>query len=182
VTPTTTDSQHRAHETLRSLGLPEALQAYHPVLAGTVPLGVDIPGSDLDIICQADDLPTFADHLKQLYGDRPGFTVRLTEKQGLPTCICNFNTEQFPLEIFAQPRPAAQQNAVRHMLAEARLLALVGSEASQAREAIRRLKLAGLKTEPAFARHFGLDGDPYETLLHLAGDPLPKPNTDLSPG
>ena len=51
------------------------------------------------------------------------------------------------------------------MIAEARLLSLAGESAKQA---IRALKKQGIKTEPAFARYFGLLGDPYETLYALA--------------
>jgi hypothetical protein len=55
VTPDT-QSWRLAQQTLGSLGFPDGLAPYNPVLAGTIPLGVDIPGSDLDIICHADDL------------------------------------------------------------------------------------------------------------------------------
>ncbi|MFQ5796001.1 MAG: DUF4269 domain-containing protein, partial [Candidatus Bipolaricaulia bacterium] len=57
------------------------------------------------------------------------------------------------------------QNAYRHMAVEARLLAIGGE---QARQEIRRLKRTGLKTEPAFACYFNLEGDPYQVLLQLA--------------
>lgn len=69
-----------------------------------------------------------------------------------------------PVQIFAQPRPVIEQNAYRHMVVEARLLE-IGS--ARAREAVRALNKAGLKTEPAFARYFHLEGDPYATLLEL---------------
>jgi hypothetical protein len=39
--------------------------------------------------------------------------------------------------------------------------------AVEAHREIRRLRRAGLKAEPAFARYFGLEGDPYEALLAL---------------
>lgn len=48
---------------------------------------------------------------------------------------------------------------------EARLLAIGGEEA---RQEIQRLKLMGLKTEPAFARYLNLKNDPYVELLRLA--------------
>lgn len=161
-----TGDQQRAYATLRELGLPEALAPYRPILAGTVPLGVAIPGSDLDILCEARDLESFATRVTELYGHRRGFTRRFREKQGLPAYIGSFETEAFPIEIFAQSLPVEQQNGYRHMVVEARLLALASVEAA---EAIRELKRQGLKTEPAFARCFGLPGDPYEALLHLAG-------------
>ena len=38
----------------------------------------------------------------------------------------------------------------------------------EALQAIRALKMEGIKTEPAFGQYFCLPGDPYETLLTLA--------------
>ncbi|QAY68305.1 DUF4269 domain-containing protein [Paenibacillus protaetiae] len=34
-----------------------------------------------------------------------------------------------------------------------------------ARDSIRQLKRLGLKTEPAFGKHFHIDGNPYTELL-----------------
>jgi hypothetical protein len=50
------------------------------------------------------------------------------------------------------------------MLAEAHLLAGAGPEA---KEAVRALKRAGMKTEPAFAQVFGLTGGAYEALYKI---------------
>jgi hypothetical protein len=141
------------------------LRDYYPVLAGTIPLGIDVDGSDLDVICQADDLEAFAGCVRAAYGSCEGFRLRRKSINGLPTVIASFHAYGFPVEIFAQPLPVTEQNAYRHMQVEARLLAIGGDEA---RRAIHRLKAQGMKTEPAFAQYFGLRGDPYRVLLELA--------------
>lgn len=69
------------------------------------------------------------------------------------------------LEIFGQPLPVTEQNAYLHLLVEARLLSIGGE---RAKREIRRLKRAGLKTEPAFTRYFRFEGKPYQTLLQLS--------------
>jgi hypothetical protein len=88
-----------------------------------------------------------------------------TQKNGLPSLVSRFQVREMPVELFAQPRHSEEQNAYRHLLAEARLLREGGEEATLA---IRDLKLDGIKTEPAFGQYFCLSGDPYETLLTLA--------------
>lgn len=52
--------QRAAFAVLDELGLFKRLAAHGPVLAGTVPLAIDIAGSDLDILCQAADLDGLA--------------------------------------------------------------------------------------------------------------------------
>jgi hypothetical protein len=79
--------------------------------------------------------------------------------------IAKFSCGDFLVEIFAQPVPVQEQRGYRHLLVEDRLLRLGGKKA---RQEIRWLKLAGMKTEPAFAAYFHLPGDPYLTLLELA--------------
>lgn len=158
-------SQQLGQHTLESLHLFELLRDYHPALAGTFLLGLDIPGSDLDIICEADDLDEFENVVRAAFGESAGFRVRRELVRGIPSMIVNFDHAGLPIEIFAQPKPVIEQNAYRHLLVEARLLALGGESA---RKAIRALKLVGIKTEPAFARYFRLEGDPYEALLRLS--------------
>jgi len=88
-----------------------------------------------------------------------------TKSMGVPASVVNFHTERFQVQIFAQPIPVHRQHAYRHLIAESRLLQLAGEEA---RAVLRRSREQGLKTEPAFAHYFRLEGDPYERLYELA--------------
>ena len=157
--------QQAAYETLNGLRIGAVLRAYSPVLAGTIPLGVDVDESDLDIICEAHDVTAFARRLKRAFHHYPDFAIKKTEVDGLPTVIARFTSGDFVVEVFGQPRPVREQHAFRHMLVEARLLVMGGPSSA---DAVRKLKRQGLKTEPAFAQVFALEGDPYRALLLLA--------------
>jgi hypothetical protein len=168
--------QRAAHRALMELGIFTRLARYDPVLAGTLPLGIDTPSSDLDILCHVVDLDMFAAVVCGFYGGHPDFALRRTQKNELPVVIATFTysssgSEFFRIEIFGQPRPSRAQHAYRHMLAEWRLLEIarrLDGGRDRARVALRALKLRGIKTEPAFGRYFHLPGNPYETLLRLA--------------
>lgn len=159
------ERQRDAFRVIIELDLFSLLADFQPVLAGTFPLGIETPQSDLDILCFAQDLDRFDELVTNVYGDEDEFEVRRTEKNGLSTVIGNFRVRNIPVELFAQPRPTEEQNAYRHLVAEARLLREGGEQALQA---IRALKLEGMKTEPAFGEYFCLPGDPYETLIDVA--------------
>jgi len=161
-----TARQQQAYAALHSLNLPAALLDFDPVLAGTIPLAIDVPGSDLDIICEvpAGAAPQFRQQLREHYGALPAFTLKESVINGTDSVVCNFRHPDFELEIFGQARPVRQQNAYRHMVVEARVLAAGGVAWQQA---VRRLKEQGIKTEPAFAQLLGLAGDPYVALLTL---------------
>lgn len=163
-----TQRQQSAYQTLEALGIFTDLAGYSPVVAGTIPLDIDVPGSDLDVICSTENLEEFANKISQLYGSHPDFELEHTVVEKLPTVLARFRSGDFPIEIFAQNRSVFQQPAVLHMLVEARLLAFA---AQGARERIRALKETGIKTEPAFADVFGLQGDPYQELLKIAALP-----------
>lgn len=158
------ERQRRACCALERLQVLSVLRDYTPVLVGTVPIAIDIGTSDLDVICEAHDLDAFEERVVGAFGGQPGFRLKRKRINDLPVVVANFEAE-FPIEIFGQPRPVVEQNAYRHMDVQARLLALGGE---RARREIVRLKRAGLKTEPAFARYFGLQGDPFEALLELS--------------
>lgn len=158
-----TPRQRSTYAALIQLGVFSHLHHFTPLLAGTIPLNIDLPTSDLDIICEARDLNVFQQTLTHHYTHQQNFALRRKSIRQIDSLVANFNFGGFAVEIFGQPRPVCEQNAYRHMVVEARLLAAV----PQARDAIRALKAAGMKTEPAFARYFHLQGDPYQTLLEL---------------
>jgi len=79
------------------------------------------------------------------------------------------------IEVFMQPKPVEEQQAFRHLVAEARLLECC-AEHEQVRAALRAMKERGMKTEPAFAAYFrladyGFDADPYQALLQVYDAP-----------
>lgn len=158
-----TARQRAAWEAISQIRLLDELKIYDPVLAGTLPLDIDIESSDLDIICTSADLDRFDRDVQRAYGTLDGYKASREQISGVPTSLITFHSGGFWFELFAQPVPVEKQNAFRHMDIEARLLSIGGTEAVQE---IRRLKREGMKTEPAFALYFHIPGDdPYQALL-----------------
>jgi hypothetical protein len=155
------ERQKAAYHALKKLRIFEELAEHSPVLVGTIPIAIDIESSDLDILLEAQDLQALGERLETLYHPRE---AHFGEQSSLAYYVAKLGAEGFEIEFFAQCRPTSQQNGYRHMLIEARLLALAGEKAHVA---IRKMKAEGMKTEPAFAQYFGLAGNPYETLLKL---------------
>jgi len=159
------ERQKRAYEVLQKYQVFEKLKSYSPVLAGTIPLEIDIEGSDLDIICEV-DLEFREDFLDDISFSRliPADVdvkvenVIINEEKSI---VLNFMLEEFPIEIFGQNRPPVQQNAYRHMMAEYRILQEKGEDF---KHRIIELKRQGIKTEPAFGLLMELK-NPYEDLL-----------------
>lgn len=160
---TGTDVQRRAHQTLTQLGILTELAPYDATLVSTVCNDIDIPGSDLDIICYTVEPLRFIQHVSQRYGSMRGFTVT-HHPEPRSAVVIQFFTDDFEIEIFAQNIPVSEQNALRHMLQTNRVLKIGGS---LWRGAIRSLKLRGVKTEPAVAQLLDLPGDPYQAVLAL---------------
>jgi hypothetical protein len=158
------ERQREAYHALQRLQVFDVLRDYAPVLVGTIPIAIDVVESDLDIVCEAHDLDAFQHDVTVAFGQEEGFRVKRSLKRGIPSVVAKFQAG-FPIEIFGQPLPVTEQNAYRHLVVEARLLAIGGE---QARREIKQLKRSGLKTEPAFARHFNLEGDSYKALLELS--------------
>lgn len=157
--------QRAALSVLHDLAVCERLSAYGPVLAGTIPIAIDIAASDLDVLCEARNLEAFAADVEAAYGTHEGFArSRLGDKQGAPAVKASFTHGGFKVELFGQARTVTEQHGYRHMIVQARLLDL---DDGRFRRAVITLKQSGLKTEPAFARLLGLDGDPYNALLRL---------------
>lgn len=159
-----TDRQRQAYRTLTDSGLMRKLGRFDPILVGTIPIGIDIESSDLDIICCFEDSSEFRKTLRDLFGSEQGFRASAQQAQGSLCVTANFVLDAFAIEVFGQAVPTRQQNAYRHMMVEYQLLARHGEAF---RQRIIALKRQGYKTEPAFAKALGLSGDPYLALLQL---------------
>ncbi len=166
--------QQQAYATLEASGLWPLLSEFTPVLAGTVPLGIDIATSDLDVLCEVPEAAQtrFAALLRAHFGARPGFRLAQRRIGGHAATVCGFGYESEEIEVFGQALPIAQQHGWRHLLVERAVLA-AGGEAW--RTAVRALKRQGFKTEPAFAQLLGLPGDSYAALLTLESCPAEVP-------
>jgi len=151
--------QIQAHNVLTDLNIMSILEKYNPILTGTIPIGIDIPSSDLDIICQVSDFENFRSLVNAYWSNLTSFTNALTQD----AYVASFKHHGFEIEIFAQNIPTLQQNAYRHMIVEYRILNLANLKF---KDEIIKLKLSGYKTEPAFGKLLNLY-NPFEELLKL---------------
>lgn len=154
--------QGAAYQTLTNHQIMEKLEAYNPILTGTIPINIDIESSDLDVICYWEDKGNFIETLTKLFTTEKDFHLRECLIENQETIICNFTIDTFEIEVFGQNIPSENQNAYRHMLIEHQILQ---NEGEDFRLKIIELKKNGYKTEPAFTKLLGLEGNPYHALL-----------------
>ncbi|MDQ1769694.1 DUF4269 domain-containing protein [Labilibaculum sp. A4] len=158
--------QKRAFKCLNKLQVFNLLAEYSPILTGTIPIGISIDSSDLDITCRFMDADKFERKMENLFRDQTDFKIQQKEKNGYWVVVASFTYQDFPFEIFGSLFPPTDQNSYRHMLIEHRILQLLGEDFKQK---VIQLKKEGLKTEPAFAKLLKLKGDPYQQLLNMEG-------------
>ncbi|CAD7799212.1 hypothetical protein CHRY9390_00451 [Chryseobacterium aquaeductus] len=156
------EKQKRAFQVLTKYRIFEKLENFSPILAGTIPIEIDIDESDLDIICEVENMVDFKKLLNQIFFEFDSdLKIETITINGIESMICNFRLDGFPIEIFGQNKPTTHQNAYQHMIAEYKILQKKGENFKQK---IIELKKKGLKTEPAFGILLNLE-NPYEDLL-----------------
>lgn len=155
------EKQRRAYDVMEDLGILNKYQSFHPVLCGTIPIGIDVEDSDLDIIMEVYDLPLLEHRLIKDYEQMKGFRLQRKTIRERDVVKANFLYEGFMFEVFAQPQPVQEQHAYLHMIIEDELLRTTPG----LKKEILSLKKKGMKTEAAFCHQFGIDGDPYQGLL-----------------
>ena len=153
------DKQIKSYNILTKINIFNILKDYMPILVGTIPLGIDIENSDLDIVCQVYDFEKFKQILFDNFNKYKNFRIVNKENNIM---ICNFIVDDMEIEIYASSQKSHKANGYRHMIVEYKLLNLYGEDL---KKEVIRLKKEGLKTEPAFAKILNLNGNPYEEKL-----------------
>ncbi|RAW01131.1 DUF4269 domain-containing protein [Pseudochryseolinea flava] len=156
--------QRQAYKVLQKYCVFELLREFDPFLAGTIPIEIDVDGSDLDVLCYWENKNLFISVLQKSFSMMPNFSLREIVLHQHQTVIANIDVDGFPIEIFGQDLPVSAQFGYRHMMVEYKLLKKYGDDF---RKEVIQLKGLGMKTESAFAKILGLDGDPYAALLAL---------------
>ncbi|AXG74576.1 DUF4269 domain-containing protein [Flavobacterium arcticum] len=156
--------QQKAYRILTFYKIMHYLQDFTPILVGTIPLEINIDGSDLDIVCYWQDKQLFTDSINQHFSEYKNYNIHEVEVNGRLSVIANFFIEDFEIEIFGQNIPITQQYGYRHMMIEHDILLQEGGDF---RNSIIELKKQGYKTEPAFVLLLGIENNnPYDALLN----------------
>ncbi|WP_219836947.1 DUF4269 domain-containing protein [Paenibacillus sp. R14(2021)] len=153
-------TQAEVYQLLQEHKILDLLGEYNPILVGTVPIEINVIGSDLDIICEVQDFIKFELIAREKFSTYLGFSVT----KEMERITINFTIKDWPIEVFGQGMDTTEQNGFKHMIIEYRMLELYGHNF---KKQIIKLKQTGLKTEPAFTKLLNLKGDPYLKLLEL---------------
>ncbi|WP_429011226.1 DUF4269 domain-containing protein [Aeromonas allosaccharophila] len=173
--------RQRSAHALLTAGVWDALAAHcaDMALVSTLAIGLDRPGSDLDILCQHPDPAAFAATVADQgwQASAKGDNIWLLERTF--SCLdqhcvdssadsdCDNRIASWPLELYVTPAPIETLNGWRHLTLMAALLQHFGD--AFYREVLRLRLEEGLKGEAAMCRLLGLAGDPYAALLTLEG-------------
>lgn len=108
--------QQRALIVIEQNSLFTILAPYDPLLAGTIPINIDIETSDLDILCCWKNRVGFLDDVSEYFSHQKNFQLKTADIRGRESVIASFSLEEFEIEIFGQNIPSRDQDAFRHML------------------------------------------------------------------
>ncbi|WP_429189207.1 DUF4269 domain-containing protein [Aeromonas veronii] len=152
-----------------------AAQCADLALVSTLAIGLDRPGSDLDILCQHPNPAAFAATFAEQgwQASAKGDNVWLLERtfpcldQHSADSDSDKSEANWPLELYVTPAPIETLNGWRHLTLMAALLERFGD--AFYREVLRLRLEEGLKGEAAICRLLRLTGDPYAALLTLEG-------------
>ncbi|WP_270694069.1 MULTISPECIES: DUF4269 domain-containing protein [unclassified Aeromonas] len=169
--------RQRSAHALLTAGVWDALaaQCADMALVSTLAIGLDRPGSDLDILCQHPDPAAFAATFAEQgwQASAKGDNIWLLERtfpcldQNSDDSGCDNRIASWPLELYVTPTPIETLNGWRHLTLMATLLQRFGD--AFYREVLRLRLEQGLKGEAAMCQLLGLAGDPYTALLTLEG-------------
>lgn len=151
--------QLQAYKILQDTQILLILQKYTPLVVGTIPLGIYVESSDIDIVCCATDLLEFREFMQCHFSSYENFSEKLQND----VYVVSFFVDGTEIEIYAKDQASHLQNGYRHMQIEYRILKFLGEDFAKR---ILYLKQSGLKTEPAFGKLLRLD-NPYDDLLRL---------------
>lgn len=158
-----TEKQQSAIATLKKYKILDSLSPYNPVLVSTVCVELDVDGSDLDIICQHNNLDGFSDSVTGKFKEYPNFKHWLGKSEN-EEIVISFQADTFEIEIYCAKVPLKEQFAYRHLSMMERTL-LIGGD--RLRRKVKELEISGLKTEASFAKILGLSDDPFLAFLKL---------------
>lgn len=145
-----------ANSFLEQTDIIKKLSQFKPLISGTIPLGIDLPESDLDILFESLDFDLFN---KTVLNHFPSAIISTQDD----FTIAKLTHDNLAIELFCQKIAPLKQNAYRHLRIEGRLLKVLGSSF---KNRIIELKASGVRTEPAFGQILELSS-PYEELLDL---------------
>lgn len=152
--------QQKVYQILKETEILERLSDFSPIVVGTIPLAIDIPTSDLDIVCQFDESKEEIEKiLIDYYGDYHRFKIT---QMGIDAYAYNFWVNDCEIEVYASKVPTERSNSYRHLLIGERLLNLYGDSF---KEKVIQLKKEGYQTERAFSKLLNLKGEIYETIF-----------------
>lgn len=137
----------------------QILAEFSPEFVGSIPIGVDLPHSDIDIICE---LKPSILNIIESFSSYPNYHLSEKVLGNVPSLICRFRLGSEKVEIVAQNLPTKKQIAYLHMIIEEKILKDKGETF---RLSVLEKKKEGKNTEAAFAELLGLEGDPYSSLL-----------------
>jgi PAS domain-containing protein len=158
--PEKTSAQAQLKRILSDQQIFEKLQPYSVACVSSILVEFDLPGSDVDIICQFQDRDEYVEDLRCSFSHYASFSIRCENQ----IVICTFEVESRTIEIYASQEEVSDQHGMKHIRVHERLAQLGGDRFCQK---IRELKELGLKTEPAVARLLNLSGDPYKQVAEL---------------
>jgi hypothetical protein len=95
----------RSHEdALAECGVLEVLAPFEPRVAGTPPLELDLPGSDIDVPCFAPDPCAFTETVWHAFSDKPAFIAKQWVDLPRPV-VASFEAAGWRIQILRRRAP-----------------------------------------------------------------------------